>query len=65
MPRELEFQGDVYALGLVIWEVASRVVTPMTPCPPAQPPYWDLVGIDPSLDEMRKVIAHFTVVNKH
>jgi len=20
-----------------------------------QPPYWDMVGIDPSLDEMRKV----------
>ena len=48
-------QGDVYALGLVIWEVTSRVSTPLTPCPPAQPPYWDLVGVDPSLDEMRKV----------
>ena len=48
-------QGDVYALGLVIWEVASRTCTPFTPCPPAQPPYWDLVGVDPSLDEMRKV----------
>jgi len=50
-------QGDVYALGLVIWEVTSRVSTPLTPCPPAQPPYWDLVGVDPSLDEMRKVVC--------
>ena len=50
-------QGDVYALGLVIWEVASRVSTPFTPCPPSQPPYWDIVGVDPSLDEMRKVNA--------
>jgi len=50
-------QGDVYALGLVIWEVASRTCTPFTPCPPAQPPYWDLVGVDPSLDEMRKVVC--------
>ena len=23
--------------------------------PPYQPPYWDLVGVDPSIDEMRKV----------
>jgi len=50
-------QGDVYALGLVMWEVASRVASPSLPCPPAQPPYWDLVGIDPSLDEMRKVVC--------
>jgi len=33
------------------------VSTPLTPCPPAQPPYWDLVGVDPSLDEMRKVVC--------
>lgn len=50
-------QGDVYAMGLVIWEVASRVGTATHPCPPAQPPYWDVVGVDPSLDEMRKVVC--------
>jgi len=50
-------QGDVYAMGLVIWEVASRVSTPLNTCPPSQPPYWDLVGVDPSLDEMRKVVC--------
>ena len=53
---KLCFQGDVYAMGLVIWEVASRVSTPLNTCPPSQPPYWDLVGVDPSLDEMRKVL---------
>lgn len=50
-------QGDVYALGLVLWEVACRISTPGYPCPPAQPPYWDLVGVDPSLDEMKKVVC--------
>ena len=54
---KLCFQGDVYAMGLVIWEVASRVSTPLNTCPPSQPPYWDLVGVDPSLDEMRKVLC--------
>ena len=23
----------------------------------SQPPYWDVVGVDPSLDEMRKVVC--------
>ena len=50
-------QGDVYALGLVLWEVLSRVAVPGQPCPPAQSPYWDLVGLDPSLDQMRKVVC--------
>jgi len=50
-------QGDMYALGLVFWEVANRISSPHGPGSPAQPPYWDLVGIDPSLDEMRKVVC--------
>jgi len=51
-------QGDIYALGLVFWEILHRVnrggeaeVTAY------QPPYWDQVGIDPSIDEMRKVVC--------
>ena len=58
---KLCFQGDVYAMGLVIWEVASRVSTPLNTCPPSQPPYWDLVGVDPSLDEMRKVLIAYSI----
>jgi hypothetical protein len=26
-----------------------------------QPPYWDMVGIDPSIEEMRKVPNYFIV----
>lgn len=47
-------QGDIYALGLVFWEVAYRVESTSLGY---QPPYWDLVGVDPSLDQMRKVVC--------
>ena len=54
-------QGDIYALGLVFWEILNRVERGQGS--PAwevgisgyQPPYWDMVGIDPSLEEMKKV----------
>lgn len=49
--------GDIYALGLVYWEVASRVQTQNPHSETYQPPYWDLVGVDPSIDEMRKVVC--------
>jgi len=49
--------GDIYALGLVYWEVASRVKTSTNSSDTYQPPYWDLVGVDPSIDEMRKVVC--------
>merc|ERR1719411_2078164 len=50
-------QGDIYALGLVLWEVSWRIQMTSSISPAYQPPYWDLVGVDPSLDEMRKVVC--------
>uniref|UniRef100_A0A0B6Z503 receptor protein serine/threonine kinase n=1 Tax=Arion vulgaris TaxID=1028688 RepID=A0A0B6Z503_9EUPU len=45
---------DVYAFGLVLWEIAKR----------AQPyaeeyriPFWDLVPADPSFEDMKKVVV--------
>jgi hypothetical protein len=52
------FKGDIYALGLVFWEIVNRVEKRGEKEEEEriyQPPYWDMVGIDPSLDEMRKV----------
>ena len=37
-------QGDIYALGLVFWEVAYRIKSKSEPCPQYQPPYWDMVS---------------------
>jgi hypothetical protein len=55
----LLFKGDIYALGLVFWEIVNRVEKKGEKEEEEeriyQPPYWDMVGIDPSLDEMRKV----------
>ncbi|KAL0978369.1 hypothetical protein UPYG_G00169570 [Umbra pygmaea] len=48
--------ADIYALGLVYWEIARR-------CNAGgvheeyQLPYYDLVPSDPSIDEMRKVVC--------
>ena len=36
-------QGDIYALGLVFWEITYRVQTNQESCPQYQPPYWDMV----------------------
>ena len=36
-------QGDIYALGLVFWEVAYRIKSRARPSPQYQPPYWDMV----------------------
>ena len=43
--------------GLVMWEVVYRIQTSPSISPAYQPPYWDLVNLDPSLDEMRKVVC--------
>ena len=43
--------------GLVMWEVVYRIQTTPSISPAYQPPYWDLVNLDPSLDEMRKVVC--------
>ncbi|XP_041717503.2 TGF-beta receptor type-1 isoform X2 [Coregonus clupeaformis] len=45
-------RADIYAMGLVFWEIASR-------CSLAdyQLPYHDLVQSDPSVEEMRRVVC--------
>ncbi|XP_043198191.1 TGF-beta receptor type-1-like isoform X2 [Amphibalanus amphitrite] len=48
-------RADVYALGLVLWEVARRCTA--GGLHEYQPPYHDLVPSDPSLEEMRKVVC--------
>lgn len=50
-------QGDIYALGLVFWEIVNRVSSSEEEEVTYQPPYWDMVGIDPSIEEMRKVVC--------
>ena len=48
-------RADVYALGLVLWEVALRCTA--GGLHDYQPPYHDLVPADPSLEDMRRVVC--------
>ena len=55
----LSRRADVYALGLVLWEICQRQKTPLTASAAEEDfrlPYSDVVGPDPSLEEMRKVV---------
>ncbi|XP_073997478.1 type I BMP receptor saxophone isoform X2 [Rhodnius prolixus] len=47
---------DMYAVGLVLWELGRRVVSNGI-AEEYQPPFYDRVGSDPSFEEMRKVVA--------
>ncbi|CAL4162324.1 unnamed protein product, partial [Meganyctiphanes norvegica] len=49
-------RADVYALGLVYWEIARRCNTGGG-CEDYQLPYFDVVPNDPTIEEMRKVIC--------
>ncbi|KAK4311869.1 hypothetical protein Pmani_016653 [Petrolisthes manimaculis] len=49
-------RADVYALGLVYWEVARRCNTGGG-CEEYQLPYYDMVPNDPTIEEMRKVVC--------
>ncbi|KAK2150729.1 hypothetical protein LSH36_393g02035 [Paralvinella palmiformis] len=49
-------QADMYAFGLVIWEIARRCVSGGI-VEDYQVPYYDCVGTDPSFEEMRKVVC--------
>ena len=49
-------RGDVYAFGLVLWEVARKCVSGGI-CEDYQLPYYDKVPCDPSIEEMRKVVC--------
>jgi hypothetical protein len=49
---------DIYALALVFWELATRChVDNKVPKGEFKLPYYDLVGADPSLEEMRKIVC--------
>ncbi|XP_047236089.1 activin A receptor type 1Ba [Girardinichthys multiradiatus] len=48
--------ADIYALGLVYWEIARRCNTGGIH-EDYQLPYYDLVPSDPSIEEMRKVVC--------
>ncbi|XP_049520748.1 TGF-beta receptor type-1-like isoform X3 [Dermacentor silvarum] len=45
-------RADIYALGLVLWEIARRCNIG-----DYQLPYYDLVPADPTIEEMRKVVC--------
>ncbi|XP_001641146.2 activin receptor type-1 [Nematostella vectensis] len=49
-------RADVYAFGLVLWEIARRYVSGGI-VEEYQPPFYDMVQSDPSIDEMKKVVV--------
>ncbi|XP_064646369.1 activin receptor type-1-like isoform X2 [Lineus longissimus] len=48
---------DVYAYGLVLWEVARRCMTSGGIAEEYKPPFYDVVSNDPSFEDMRKVVG--------
>jgi len=49
-------RGDVYAFGLVLWEVARRCQMDGI-CDEYQLPYYDRVPCDPSIEDMKEVVC--------
>ncbi|XP_054717269.1 TGF-beta receptor type-1-like [Uloborus diversus] len=49
-------RADIYALGLVFWEIASRCHVGGK-CPEYNLPYHDMVPSDPTIEEMKKVVC--------
>lgn len=47
---------DIYALGLVLWEVCRRCLSGGI-AEEYMPPFYDMVPSDPSFEDMRKVVA--------
>lgn len=57
----------MYALGLVLWEVARRC-TAGGRAEPYRPPFHDVVPADPSFEEMRKIVCvdqHRPIIPNH
>ncbi|CAG0881720.1 unnamed protein product [Darwinula stevensoni] len=48
---------DMYAVGLVLWEVARRCHDSNGICEDYKPPFYDMVPSDPSFEDMRKVVC--------
>lgn len=49
-------RADVYALGLVLWEVARRTISNGI-AEDYKPPFHDVVPSDPSFEDMKKVVC--------
>nr|XP_023700242.1 activin receptor type-1-like isoform X2 [Paramormyrops kingsleyae] len=49
-------QTDIWALGLVLWEITRRTIVNGI-VEEYQPPFFDAVPADPSFEEMRKVVC--------
>ena len=49
-------RGDVYAFGLILWEIARRCSTNGA-YEDYQLPFYDLVPSDPTIEDMRKVVC--------
>lgn len=49
-------RADIYALGLVYWEVCRRTISNGI-AEDYKPPYYDVVPSDPSFEDMRKVVC--------
>lgn len=47
---------DIYALGLVLWEVCRRTVSNGI-AEDYKPPFYDVVPSDPSFEDMKKVVC--------
>lgn len=47
---------DIYAFGLVLWEMSRRTETSAI-VEEYRPPFFDMVPCDPSFEDMRKVVC--------
>ncbi|XP_014257137.1 activin receptor type-1 [Cimex lectularius] len=47
---------DMYAVGLVLWELGRRIISNGI-VEDYQPPFYDRVGSDPSFEEMKKIVS--------
>ncbi|XP_037085485.1 activin receptor type-1-like [Pollicipes pollicipes] len=60
-------KSDMYAFGLVMWEVTRRCSSSGR-AEPYRPPYHDVVPADPGFDDMRKIVCvdqHRPVIPNH
>lgn len=49
-------RADIYALGLVLWEICRRTSSNGT-VEEYKPPFYDCVNSDPSFDDMRRIVC--------
>ncbi|KAJ8247107.1 hypothetical protein GJAV_G00258830 [Gymnothorax javanicus] len=56
--RDAFLRIDMYALGLVLWELASRCTAADGPVDEYMLPFEEEVGQHPSLEDMQEVVVH-------